>query len=161
MRDWKNVKPSQQRNRFTVTDHSSRVQTGTPFLAFQLGILGVTVMPHSQQVEFRTWSGLSLVAGHGVWRLLAHLFRTLSGCGASMQRSWTLYVRVLEMLELSQLVGNFPITEDTASSFTILEDFAAFYLGPTHPNVQPSSLATAQAPHHQQAREQAPLITFG
>jgi hypothetical protein len=25
----------------------------------------------------------------------------------------------LEMLELSQLVGNFPITEDTASSFTI------------------------------------------
>jgi hypothetical protein len=27
-----------------------------------------------------------------------------------------LYLRVLEMLELSQLVGNFPITEDTASS---------------------------------------------
>jgi hypothetical protein len=27
-----------------------------------------------------------------------------------------LYLRVLEMLELSQLVRNFPITEDTASS---------------------------------------------
>ncbi len=35
VRDWKNVKPSQQRNGFTVTDHSSRVQTGTPFLAFR------------------------------------------------------------------------------------------------------------------------------
>jgi hypothetical protein len=29
------VKSSQQRTRFTVTDHSSRVQTGTPFMAFQ------------------------------------------------------------------------------------------------------------------------------
>jgi hypothetical protein len=33
--DWKNVKSSQERTRFTVTDHSSRLQTGTPFLALQ------------------------------------------------------------------------------------------------------------------------------
>ncbi len=29
------MKSSQQRTRFTVTDHSSRLQTGNPFLAFQ------------------------------------------------------------------------------------------------------------------------------
>jgi antirestriction protein ArdC len=35
VRDWKNVNSSQRRARITVTDHSSRVQTGTPFLAFK------------------------------------------------------------------------------------------------------------------------------
>ncbi len=35
VRDWKNVKSPQQRTRFTVTDHSSRPQTVTPFWAFQ------------------------------------------------------------------------------------------------------------------------------
>jgi type I site-specific restriction endonuclease len=35
MRDWKNANSSQQRARFTVTDHSSRVKTGTPFLGFK------------------------------------------------------------------------------------------------------------------------------
>jgi hypothetical protein len=34
VRDWKNVKPSQQGTRFTVTDHSTRVQTGIPFWPF-------------------------------------------------------------------------------------------------------------------------------
>jgi hypothetical protein len=53
VRDWKNVKSSQQRTRFTVTDHSSRLQTGTPFLAFQQSAMGERKHPLSNELDWK------------------------------------------------------------------------------------------------------------
>jgi len=72
-----------------------------------------------------------------------HLFRALSGCKASMQRSWT-FVRqglgnawtLTAGRKLSHHRGHGKLFHNLWVQTMILEDFAAFYLGPTHPNVQ-------------------------
>jgi hypothetical protein len=51
VRDWKNVKSPQQRTQFTVTDHSSWLQTGTPFLAFQRSAKGERKHPLSDELQ--------------------------------------------------------------------------------------------------------------